>query len=106
MIGQPFEINHLCASITQRVQQGRFPGARAAANRDVVKPLRHLGQFCGNPSPVSLVAAFQLHGLEPDFAQNKRQGTRPFAAAPAVNEWCPVARFIGKMRFQHHGDIA
>ena len=79
------------------MQQPRFARTRGPADDDEVQLLDQARNIFYQRRSEGFVAAVDDAHIETDFAQNQRQRTTAFAAAPAVGQRFPVARLVHHM---------
>ena len=104
--GQPFQIEHLRACITQRVQQSRLARAGRPAHHAVAEARRLRRQIGQHGGAKGLVAAFDQADAKADLPQHQRQRAAALAAAPAVEQGAPVLGLVHALALDVAGDVA
>ena len=99
MIGQPFEIDDLNALAAQRLEDVGFPGPGIAVQQDDFR--RHLlvVQTLHHQPAIALIAPFQHLDPPADLPEDRREGSRPLPAPPAIDQRAPAAVFLRQRPF-------
>ncbi len=104
--GEALEIEHLRALCRERLDEATLAGAGESADHLVAKPRGQGEELRAHVAPVGPVAAGEPRRAPADFAQDVGERTAALTAAPAVDQWCPVARLVRERAFEHRGDVA
>ena len=105
MMGQAFQIDHLFALGSERVQQGGLAGPRLAVDQHDVRGMAGL-QRGDHLAPPGAITALDQRRLPAHRSEHQSHGLRPHAAAPAIDQRFEVLGAVCQRRLQVPGDIA
>ena len=106
MLRQAFEVEHLCSCGGERLQQPRLAAAGAAAHDAQRQPRRQQVELLDDSAAKRLVAAFEHVAAKADLVEEPGERARALAAAPAVDQRPPLARFVERLAFEVRRDVA
>ena len=106
MVGESFQVEHLCAGSAQVLQQPALAAAGGSADHAPNVARRQRLERLEDGASVGPISTVELARVPADALEHVDQGAAALAAAPAVHERAPRARLVRERLVEMACDVA